>query len=131
MPFLSGGQLSTENLVLQFVYIFIISFPVRAGIKINSSPNRKCNYKCTQIVRLICQFMADLQRGRTYNSKLIRSCMSFLPRGQLSTDKIVLQSMYIFTVSAGIKINSNQHRNVDKINSSQNRKWNYENVHKL
>ena len=56
MSFLSGGQLSTDKLVLQFVYIFIIPFPVWAGvklilaqtgyvIKINSSPNRKCNYE--------------------------------------------------------------------------------------
>ena len=34
MSFLSGGQLSTDKLVLQFVYIFIVSFPVWAGIKI-------------------------------------------------------------------------------------------------
>ena len=52
MSFLSEGQLSTDKLVLQFVYIFTVSFSVLAGIKkaipaktgigirINSSPNR-------------------------------------------------------------------------------------------
>ena len=68
--------------------------------------------------------MADLQRGRTYNSKLIRSCMSFPPRGQLSTDKIVLQSMYIFTVWAGIKLIPDKTENGDEINISPNRRWN-------
>ena len=43
--------------------------------------------------------------------------MSFLSGGQLSTDKLVLQSVYIFTVWAGIKINSSQNRNGIKINS--------------
>ena len=38
MSFLSGGQLSTDKLVVQFVYIFTVSF--WAGIKINSNPNR-------------------------------------------------------------------------------------------
>ena len=33
MFFLSGGQLSTDKLVLQFVHIFIVLFPVSAGIK--------------------------------------------------------------------------------------------------
>ena len=41
MSFLSGGQLSTDKLVLQFVYIFRVSFPVWAGIKIKSSSTRK------------------------------------------------------------------------------------------
>ena len=36
MSFLFGGQLSTDQLVLQFVHIFKVSFPVWAGIKINS-----------------------------------------------------------------------------------------------
>ena len=43
--------------------------------------------------------------------------MSFLSGGQLSTDKLVLQSVYIFTVWAGIKINSSQNRNGIKVNS--------------
>ena len=43
MSFLPGGQSSTNKLVLQFVYIFIVPFPVWAGIKINSSPKRKWN----------------------------------------------------------------------------------------
>ena len=42
--------------------------------------------KCTQNLKLACQFIADLQRGGTYNSQLIRSCMSYLFGGQLSTD---------------------------------------------
>ena len=83
MSFLYEGQISTNKLVLQFVYIFIVSYPVWAGIKINSSPKRKWNKnqfqpkqemelgKCTQIVELICQLTADLQRGRTCNSYLI------------------------------------------------------------
>ena len=37
MSFLSGGQLSTDKLVLQFVCIFIIPLPVRAGIKLAST----------------------------------------------------------------------------------------------
>ena len=37
MSFLFGGQLSTDKLILQLVYIFIVPFPVWAGIKINSS----------------------------------------------------------------------------------------------
>jgi len=41
MSFLYEGQISTNKLVLQFVYIFIVSYPVWAGIKINSSPKRK------------------------------------------------------------------------------------------
>ena len=43
MSFLSGGQLSTDKLVLQFVHNIIVSFPVWAGIKINSSPNMVLN----------------------------------------------------------------------------------------
>ena len=50
--------------------------------------------------------------------------MSFLFRGQLSTDKLILQLAYFFIdpfpVWAGINFNS-----------SPNRKLNYENVHKL
>ena len=42
--------------------------------------------------------IADLQRGRTYNSKLIRSFMSFLSGVQLSTDKVILQFMHFFIV---------------------------------
>ena len=41
MSFPSGGQLPTDNPVLQFVYNFLVPFPVWTGIKINSSPNRK------------------------------------------------------------------------------------------
>ena len=47
--------------------------------------------KCTQIVKLVCQLVTDLQGGMTWNSYSIRSCMSFLFRGQLSTDKLILQ----------------------------------------
>ena len=60
--------------------------------------------------KINCQLIADLRRGRTWNSKLIRSFMSFLYGGQLSTNKLVLQFVQIFIVSfpvwAGIKINS-------------------------
>ena len=58
--------------------------------------------------KLFCQLIADLRRGRTWNSKLIRSFMSFLYGGQSPTDKLVLKFAYIFIVSfpvwAGIKI---------------------------
>ena len=37
MSFLTGGQPPTDKLVLEFVNIFIVSIPVWAGIKINSS----------------------------------------------------------------------------------------------
>ena len=32
MSFLFGGHLSTDKLILQFLYIFIVPFPVWAGI---------------------------------------------------------------------------------------------------
>ena len=65
-------------------------------------------WNCTQIIKWICQLVADLQRGRICNSLLIRTCMSLLSGGQLSTEKLVLQFFYMFTVSfpvwAGIKL---------------------------
>ena len=36
MSFLFGGQLLTDNLILQLVYIFIVPFPVWAGINFDS-----------------------------------------------------------------------------------------------
>ena len=54
--------------------------------------------KCTQIVNLICQLVAELQKGRTCNSYLIRSFMSFFSTGQLITDKVILQFVHIFIV---------------------------------
>ena len=33
MSFLYGGQSSTDKLILQLVYIFIVPFPVWAGLK--------------------------------------------------------------------------------------------------
>ena len=41
MSFLFGGQISTDQLVLQFMQIFKVSFPVWAGIEINSSPKEE------------------------------------------------------------------------------------------
>ena len=38
MSFLFGGQLSTEKIILQFLYIFIVLFTVWAGINFDSSP---------------------------------------------------------------------------------------------
>ena len=61
---------------------------------------------------------------------MILSCMSFLSGGQLSTDKLVLQFVYIYKVWAGIKMIPAQTGNGIEINSSPNRKWNYDNVHK-
>ena len=52
------------------ILMLITPFPVWAGIEINSSPNRK--WKDMQLLIKYC----------------IRSCMSFLFGGQLSTDKI-------------------------------------------
>ena len=58
------------------------------------------------------QKMKDIQLLSYY---LIRSCMSFLSVGQLSTDKLVVQFAYIFTVSLpGNEISSSPNRN-DKI----------------
>ena len=45
MSFLLGGQLSTDKSILQLVYIFIVPFPLWAGISFNSSPHRKLNYE--------------------------------------------------------------------------------------
>ena len=53
MSFLSEGQLSTDKLVLHFVYIFTVSFPVSAGIEINFSPNRKWNYDNVHNPRIV------------------------------------------------------------------------------
>ena len=39
------GQLSTDKDDKKLQHILIIPFPVWAGIKINSSPNRKWNYE--------------------------------------------------------------------------------------
>ena len=50
-------------------------------------------------LKLIGQFIADLQRGGTCNSSLITCCMSFLSGGQLSTDKQILQFVILFLVS--------------------------------
>ena len=55
--------------------------------------------KNIRIVKLICQLIADLQKGRTWNSKLIRSFMSFLYGGQSPTDKLILKLAYIFILS--------------------------------
>ena len=43
MSVLSGGQLSTDKLVIQLLFVFKVLFPVWAGIKISSSPSRKLN----------------------------------------------------------------------------------------
>ena len=65
--------------------------------------------------------------------------MSYTYEGQLSTDKDdrklghMLGHMVLipFPVVAGIKSIPAQTGNGFKINSSQNKKWNYENIHKL
>ena len=105
---------------------------------INSSPNRKRNQNHFQpkqemesklipaqtgnwtmnVCALICQLIADLQRGRTWNSLIIRSCLSFLSGGQSSTDKLVLQLVYIFIVSHAVRAGY-------KINSSPTSNWNW------
>ena len=54
--------------------------------------------KWAQIVQLVFQLIADLYRGRTYNSLLMRSCMSFLFGGQISIGKYILQFVYIFII---------------------------------
>jgi len=41
MSFLFGGQLSTNQIVLQFMQNFKVSFPVWAGIKIYSGPKEE------------------------------------------------------------------------------------------
>ena len=56
MSFLSGGQLSTDKLVLQFVHIFIVLFPVWAGIK--ERPALLIN-----LVRGRCHFFLDVGTG--------------------------------------------------------------------
>ena len=61
--------------------------------------------------------------------------MSFLSGGQLLIDKLILQSVQTFVgsypVLNGIGLFPAQTGNAIGINSSHNRKWNYENVHKL
>ena len=98
---LPGGQSPTDKLVLQFVYIFIVSFPVWAGIKIYSSQNRKWNYENYTSCRISLSVDSWLPKRKDIQlliQYLIRSCMSFLFGGQVSTDKLILQLVYIFIV---------------------------------
>ena len=91
-------------------------------------------WKNTQVVKLICQLIADLRRGMTCNSKLIRSFMSCLFGGQLPTDKLRLQFVYIFIVNFLFWLElfptSFYAWAGSDLNSSPKRIWNYENLHK-
>ena len=88
---------------------------------INFSQKKEEMYTdCKIVVKFVCQLIADLQKGRTYNSYLIiRSCVYILFGGHPSTDKLILQFVYIlhflfwlelilipFPVWAGINFNS-------------------------
>ena len=50
MSFLFGGQISTDKLILQLVYVFIVPFPVWAGIMCPHDETllRKLKLKCCQ-----------------------------------------------------------------------------------
>ena len=41
MSILLGGQLSGDKVILQYVYISVVAFPVLAGIDFKSGPNNK------------------------------------------------------------------------------------------
>ena len=100
-------------------HMMVNPFPVWAGLELIPVQTGKGikTMKCTQIVKFICLLIAEFWGGRTCNSSLIKSCMSFLYGGQLSTETLVLQFVFIFIASfpawAGIIINS-----------TQNKKWN-------
>ena len=83
-------------------------------------------WKNAQIVQLICQLIADLQQGQ-----LVSSFMFFLFGCHLSTNKLVLQFVHFFIIFFPVWAGISQTVNGIGINSSQNKKWNYENVHKL
>ena len=63
MSFLSGGQLSTDKLVLQFVHIFIIQFPVWAGINLDQLI---FNNLIIQLINLIIYLFISLKQWRHY-----------------------------------------------------------------
>ena len=76
--FLFGSQLSTDKLVSQFVYIFIVAFPVWAGIDFSSiscfgwnwfwfQPKQEMKLStCVLTSFYLCQLITDLCRCRTY-----------------------------------------------------------------
>ena len=111
MSFSSGGQLSTDKLVWQFVYNFLVAFPVLAGIKIKSSPTRKWKKKN----------LAQTENGtiKMYtNCKIDLSVYCWPPKRKdvqlLISPQLVWWFVYNFLVSfpvwAGIKINSSPNR---------------------
>ena len=93
MSLLFGGQLSTDKKGLQFVYICIVPFPVWAGINSNS-----ISVTC-KIILSVDSWPLKRKDMQLLIQYLIRSCMSFLPGGESSTNKLVLQFMYIFLSS--------------------------------
>ena len=76
-----------------------------------------------QVEKLICQLIANLRRGRTRNSKLIRSFMSFLYGGRISTDKLIFQLAYLFIIPfpvwAGFKIKQSKQEMELELNPGQ------------
>ena len=134
MSFLFRGHIATDELFLQFLYIFIFTFSVRARNNIYSSPNRMLNYENLHIVKFVCQLIADLQKGRTYNSYLIiRSCVYILFGGHPSTDKLILQFVYILHFLFWLELILIPFLVWTEFDfdSSQNRKCYFENMHKL
>ena len=93
------GQLLTDNLFLQLVYIFIVPFPVWAGInffhflfglELILIPAQTVNE--TKKLYTNCQTSLSVDRWPPEGKDmqlLIKICTSFLLGGQLSTDKLV------------------------------------------
>ena len=71
---------------------------LKQDMELNLNPTQTGNGSMKRYAscKINCQLIADLRRRRTWNSKLIRSFMSFLFKGQLSTDKLTLQLVYFF-----------------------------------
>ena len=87
MPFLFRDQLSTDELISHVVYIFIVPFPVCAGINsysipvwaginFNSIPNAEMELSiCVVTFCHLCQLITDLRRCWMYVSFLALVCL--------------------------------------------------------
>ena len=98
MSFLPGGQSTTDKLVLQFLYIFIVSFPVWAGIKTNFSPNRKWNYKNYTSCRI--SLSVDSWPSKRKDMQLINKYWVLCPSSPEVSYQLTIVS---YPVWAGIK----------------------------
>ena len=97
MSFLSEGQLSTDKIILQFSVNFHIFISIKMELKQelesklipvqtgNGTMKIYTNCRINLSVDSLLPHMKDIQLLPYY---LMRSCMSFLSGGQLSTDKL-------------------------------------------